>query len=174
MKTHVYNHLSETLIQYGVKYLFGMRVYPEMDASKIKPMTVHYETSAALMAYGYARVSGRPGVMTLNRPGTPNVIMGLTEAWNSSVPIIVLQDGLPIASEGKNALYAQDQIGMVRPVAKWIGDITDLATAPAMLTKAFRIATTGRPRPVVLNIRGVGSIVAPNQFVDVEPFCEPE
>jgi acetolactate synthase-1/2/3 large subunit len=172
MKAHVYKHLSEILVHYGVPQVFGMRIYPEMDPARIQPMNIHYETSGGLMAYGYARVSGKPGVMTLNRPGTMNVIMALTEAWNSSVPIIVLMEGLPVRSEGKNALYEQKQIAMVSPVAKWVGDVHDLTKAPEMLRKAFRVATTGRPGPVVLNLRGVGSFFTPDQHIEDEPYAE--
>jgi acetolactate synthase-1/2/3 large subunit len=174
VKDHVYNHLAKTLAGYGVECVFGMRVYPEMDLSRVRHVNMHHETSAALMAIGYARVSGKPGVITLNRAGTPNVIMGLAEAFNSSVPVIVLQDGLNVGLQGKNALYEHDQIGMVRPVSKWISDISDLSTAPFELRKAFRIATTGRPGPAVLNIRGVGSVFADNQWVEAEVSVEPE
>ncbi len=174
MKAHVYNHFAEILSQYGIPQIIGMRIFPEMDLSKIRPINIHHETSAGLIAYGYARISGKPGVITLNRPGTMNVIMALTEAWNSSVPIIVLMEGLAVTSVGKNALYEQDQIGMVKPVSKWIGDITDLSKAPEMLRKAFRIATTGRPGPVVLNIRGMGATFSVQHHIDSEPFAEPE
>ncbi|MFI5266569.1 MAG: thiamine pyrophosphate-binding protein [Chloroflexota bacterium] len=174
MKDHVYNHLARTLIGYGVECVFGMRVYHEMDLSRIRHINMHHETAGALMACGYARVSGKPGVLTLNRAGTGNVILGLAEAWNSSIPIIVLQDGLTVTLEGKNALYELDQIGLERPVTKWIGDVVDLTTAPTELRKAFRMATTGRPGPVVLNIRGVGSIFADNQWVEAETLVEPE
>jgi len=174
VKDHVYNHLWRTLAEYGTTCMFGMRVYPEMDTSRIRHINMHHESSAGLMACGYARVSGRPGVMTLNRAGTANVLMGLAEAWNSSIPIVVLQDGLTITQQGKNALYELDQIGIERPVTKWIGDVVDLRTAPELLRKAFRMATTGRPGPVVLNIRGVGSIFADNQWVEAEVTVEPE
>jgi acetolactate synthase I/II/III large subunit len=174
VKDHVYNHLWQTLAGYGTTCVFGMRVYHEMDVSRIRHINMHHETSAGLMACGYARASGRPGVMTLNRAGTANAIMGLAEAWNSSIPIIVLQDGLNVGQQGKNALYELDQMGLERPVAKWIGDVVDLSTAPAQLRKAFRMATTGRPGPVVLNIRGVGSMFADYQWVDAEVSAEPE
>ena len=174
MKDHVYNHLAKTLEGYGTTCVFGMRVYPEMDRSRIRHINMHHESAGGLMACGYARTSGRPGILTLNRAGTGNVIMGLAEAFNSSLPIIVLQDGLTVTLQGKNALYELDQIGLERPVTKWIGDVVDLSAAPAELRKAFRIATTGRPGPVVLNIRGVGSIFAPNQWVEAQVFSEPE
>ena len=174
MRDHVYNHLGRQLIGYGVECVFGMRVYHELDLSRIRHINMHHETAGALMACGYARVSGKPGVLTLNRAGTGNVILGLAEAWNSSIPVIVLQDGLTVTLQGKNALYELDQIGLERPVTKWIGDVVDLATAPAELRKAFRIATTGRPGPVVLNIRGVGSVFHDNQWIEAETLVEPE
>src|SRR5581483_6207436 len=159
---------------YGTTCVFGMRVYPEMDRSRIRHINMHHESAGGLMACGYARTSGRPGILTLNRAGTANVIMGLAEAFNSSLPIIVLQDGLTVTVQGKNALYELDQIGLERPVTKWIGDVVDLSAAPGMLRKAFRMATTGRPGPVVLNIRGVGSIFADYQWVEAEVSAEPE
>ena len=161
MKADIHAHLSAMLADYGVQYLFGMRIYEDLDTSRVRPINVHHETSAALMAYGYARVSGRPGVVTVNRAATPNVMMGLAEAHSSSVPVIVLLDGVPVAMEGKNAQFAQDQLGMLRPVTKWIGDATHLSMGPDMLAKAFRMATSGRPGPVVVSLRGAGTRVQP-------------
>ncbi|HEX6511149.1 MAG TPA: thiamine pyrophosphate-binding protein [Chloroflexota bacterium] len=174
MRDHVYTHLGKMLIDYGVECVFGMRIYHELDLSRIRHINMHHETSAALMACGYARVSGKPGVITLNRAGIANAITGMAEAFNSSIPIIVLQDGLSINLQGKNALYELDHLSIERPVTKWIGDVVDLATAPAELRKAFRIATTGRPGPVVLNVRGVGSIFHDYQWIEAEPSVEPE
>ena len=173
MNADVHEHLGSMLAGYGVTHLFGMRIYP-LELTQVRPICIHHEASAALMSYGYARVSGRPGVMTLNRAATPNALIGLAEAWTSSVPVIVLLDGIPIALEGKNAQFAQDQIGFLRPVTKWIGDVSDLSMAPDMLTKAFRIATTGRPRPVAVNLRGAGPVSNPNHRIDADPVCEPE
>ena len=62
--------VCETLSQYGVEYVFGMKIYTDLDVSRTRPIGIHYETSAELMAYGYARVSGKPGVAAINRPGT--------------------------------------------------------------------------------------------------------
>lgn len=173
MKADVHEHLSEMLAQYGVTHLFGMRVYP-LDRERVQQIVIHHEASAALMAYGYARVSGRVGVMSLNKAATPNAIMGLAEAWTSSVPVIVLQDGVPVVLEGRNAQFEQDQVGMMRPVTKWIGDVPDMSMAPEVLAKAFRVSSTGRPRPVVVNLRGAGPTVGPALEVDAEPRCEPQ
>ena len=174
MKADIHAHLSAMLADYGVQYLFGMRIYEDLDTSRVRPINVHHETSAALMAYGYARVSGRPGVVTVNRAATPNVMMGLAEAHSSSVPVIVLLDGVPVAMEGKNAQFAQDQLGMLRPVTKWIGDATHLSMGPDMLAKAFRMATSGRPGPVVVSLRGAGPVFNQGHIVEAEPVSEPE
>lgn len=173
-QAHVYARMAEALAGYGVTHLFGMRLYPELDPAKIRPVAAHHETSAALMAYAYARVSGKPGVMTLHRAATPNVLMGLAEAWQSSVPVIVLNDGVPHNREGRNALYAQDQVALLSPVTKWIADVADPEQAPEMLAKAFRIATTGRPGPVVVNLRGAGTVPTPDQVIDSPAIVEPD
>ena len=173
MTADVHEHLSEMLARYGVTHLFGMRVYP-LDRERVQQVVIHHEASAALMAYGYARVSGRVGVMSLNKAATPNAIMGLAEAWTSSVPVIVLQDGVPVALEGRNSQFEQDQVGMMRPVTKWIGEVPDLSMAPEVLAKAFRVSTTGRPRPVMVNLRGAGPMASPPVSFDGEPRCEPQ
>jgi acetolactate synthase-1/2/3 large subunit len=160
--------VCETLSQYGVEYVFGMRIYTDLDSSRTRPICIHYESTAELMAYGYARISGKPGVCAINRPGTPNALMGLAEAYNSSVPIIVLLDGLPIGLEGKNALYSYDQVAMTRPLAKWVAEVPVPAQMPEMLRKAFRIATSGRPGPVVLIPRGI----AEREISDAKLFAE--
>ncbi len=162
--------VCETLSQYGVEYVFGMRIYTDLDTSRTRVINIHYETSAELMAYGYARVSGRPGVAAINRPGTPNVPMGLAEAYNSSVPIIILLDGLPVGMDGKNALYSYDQVAILRPLAKWVAEVTVPAQMPEMLRKAFRIATSGRPGPVVLIPRGIAS----RELTEPRIFAEPQ
>ncbi len=161
--------VCETLAQYEVEYVFGMRIYTDLDTSRTRPINIHLESSAELMAYGYARVSGKPGVCAINRPGTPNALMGLAEAYNSSVPIIVLLDGLPIGMDGKNALYSYDQVALTRPLAKWVAEVPTPALMPEMLRKAFRIATSGRPGPVVLIPRGIEKREVPNPRIFAEP-----
>ena len=165
--------VCETLSAYGVEYVFGMRIYTDLDVSRTRPIGVHYEASAELMAYGFARISGKPGVCAINRPGTPNALMGLAEAYHSSVPIIVLLDGLPAAMEGKNALYAYDQVGMMKPVAKWVEEVDVPSQMPEKLRRAFRIATSGRPGPVVVIPKGIASqrIADPSIFAE-EQFAE--
>jgi len=159
-----------TLAEYGVEYVFGMRLYLDLDPSRTRIINIHYETSAVLMAYGYARVSGKPGVCAINRPGTPNILMGLAEAYRSSVPVIVLLDGLPEYMEGKNALYEYDQEALVKPLSKWVGTVSVPAAMPEMLRRAFSVATSGRPGQVVLIQRGIEA----REIDNPEIFCEPQ
>jgi acetolactate synthase-1/2/3 large subunit len=147
----------ELLSQYGVEYVIGMRLYLDLDTRRTRIINIHYETSAVLMAYAYARVSSKPGVCAINRPGTPNILMGLAEAYNSSVPVIVLLDGLPAKLQDKHALYAYDQVAMLRPLTKWIGEIYDAASTPEIMRRAFRMATSGRSGPVVVIQHGVAA-----------------
>lgn len=163
--------LTETLGLYDVRYAFGMKVYQEMVPDVTMPICIHHETSAALMAYGYARISGKPGVVTLNRAGTANVAMGMHEAWQSSVPLIVLMDGVAPSLVGKHSTYEHDTAGAVRTFSKAIIDAWRVESYPEQLRKAFRIATTGRPGPVVLNMRA-GSGAGPAE--EIEVYAEPE
>jgi acetolactate synthase-1/2/3 large subunit len=162
--------VCETLSQYGVEYVFGMRIYTDLDTARTRPINVHHEASAELMAYGYARIGGKPGVCAINRPGTPNALMGLAEAYNSSVPVVVLLDGLPPGLDGKHALYAHDQVGMMRTVAKWVAEVPLPEQMPEMLRRAFRVATSGRPGPVVLIPRGI----AEDSLSEPRIFAEPQ
>lgn len=164
--------IAETLALYDVKYTFGMRILEEADPAVTQPVLIHYESTAGLMGHGYARVSGKPAIVTLNRAGTANMVMGLHEPWQSSVPLILLMEGVSPAVAGKNALYESDYKGMMAPVTKAIIDAPTLASYPESLRKAFRAATTGRPRPVALHLipaggRGAGS------DQEVEVFAEP-
>lgn len=168
-KMTVEQAICEILSQYGVPYVFGMNIYTDLDTSRTRPINIHSEAAAILMAYGFARVSGRPGVAAINRAGSPNTVMGLAEAYNSSGPVIVLQDGQPLSAEGRNGLYAHDQVGFMKTVSKWIADVTVTSRAPDILRRAFRIATSGRPGPVVLNLRpGEEEIEAQ---LGAEPAC---
>src|SRR3954451_21473253 len=84
--------LSETLIQYGVEYVFGMRIIQEADPSILKPICIHHENTATFAAYAYSRISGKVGVAGINRPGNPNALLGMNEALRSSGAMVVLMD----------------------------------------------------------------------------------
>jgi acetolactate synthase I/II/III large subunit len=162
--------VCETLSQYGVEYVFGMRIYTDLDTTRTRPISIHYETTAELMAYGYARISGRPGVCAINRPGTPNALMGLAEAHHSSVPIIVLLDGSPPGMIGKHSLYEYDQVALVSSLAKAVIEVPNPAQMPELLRRAFRVATSGRPGPVVVIPRGITE----REISEPKLFAEPQ
>ncbi len=163
--------LPETLFRYGVKYVFGMRIIQEADPDVLVPISIHHENTATLMAYAYARVSGKVGVAAINRPGNPNALLGMHETLQSSGAMVVLMDGVPAALRGKHALYEMDTEQMVGAVAKAVVAAPTLSQYPERLRKAFRLASTGRPGPVVLNMTA-GFRRGDTSEPDVEVFAE--
>jgi len=149
--------LYEMIKQYGVKYVFGMDspelFYQEIDRSEVTPILIHHEAMGALMADGYARVTFRPGICCGNQgAGVSNLVTGLIESYNSSIPVIALAQAVPTYFEGKNAAQEFDQVSVFKPITKWVADIHDANRIPEIVRRAFRLATGGRPGPVVLNI----------------------
>ncbi|KPL08452.1 hypothetical protein AMJ86_00310 [bacterium SM23_57] len=149
--------LYQLLKGYGVKYLFGMdspeSLYKELNRDDIRPITVHDERTAAHMADGYARVTYRPGICTaIHGPGVTNLITGLAEAYVSCIPVIGLVSAVDLELVGKHAIQELDQVSLLKPVTKWVTRVETPDQVPEMLRKAFRIATTGKPGPVVLNL----------------------
>jgi acetolactate synthase-1/2/3 large subunit len=149
--------LYQLLKGYGVKFLFGMdspeSLYQEVDREAIRPITVHDERTAAHMADGYARVSFRPGLCTaIHGPGVTNLITGLAEAQVSCIPVIGLVSAVDAHLVGKHSIQELDQVSLLKPITKWVSRVETPDRVPEMLRKAFRVATTGKPGPVVLNL----------------------
>ncbi len=149
--------LCQLLKGYGVRFLFGMdspeSVYQELDREEIHPITVHDERAAAHMADGYARVSFRPGICTaIHGPGVTNLITGLAEAHACCVPVIGLVSAVDAELLGKHSIQELDQVSLLKPVTKWVTRVETPDRLPELVRKAFRVATSGRPGPVVLNL----------------------
>ncbi|MGO4738369.1 thiamine pyrophosphate-binding protein [Bosea sp. 2KB_26] len=147
--------LYETLKSYGVTCLFGMEdpihVFHAVDRAFTRIVTVRDEKHAAIMAHGYAQVTGRPGVCAATfGPGATNLITGLLEAQRSSVPVIALVQDHPLRLKNKNASSALDHAVALAPYVKDVTRIDAPEQAADAVRKAFRIATSGRPGPVVL------------------------
>lgn len=147
--------LYETLKSYGVTCLFGMEdpihVFHAVDRDFTKIVTVRDEKHAAIMAHGYAQVTGRPGVCAATfGPGATNLITGLLEAQRSSVPVIALVQDHPLRLKDKNASSALDHATALSPYVKNVTRIDAPEQAADAVRKAYRIATSGRPGPVVL------------------------
>ena len=149
----------ESLKKEGVEYLFGIpggaiidlhdALYRQDD---IKFILTRHEQAAVHMADGYARATGKPGVVLVTSgPGATNTITGLATAYMDSVPIIVFTGQVPTPLIGNDAFQEADIVGMSRSCTKYnflVKDVNELATT---IKKAFHIATTGRPGPVLID-----------------------
>ncbi|MGX1790844.1 thiamine pyrophosphate-binding protein [Bosea sp. NPDC055332] len=147
--------LYATLKSHGVTCLFGMEdpihVFHAVDRSFTRIVTVRDEKHAAIMAHGYAQVTGRPGVCAATfGPGATNLITGLLEAQRSSVPVVALVQDHALRLKNKHASSALDHAVALSPYVKEVIRIDMPEQAGDAVRKAFRIATTGRPGPVVL------------------------
>ncbi len=152
--------LHDTFVGYGVKYVFGMdspeTFYEAVEKNKraIKPITIHQETMGALMATGYSQVSSKPSVCFGDHgAGATNLVTGIAEAWKSSIPVIAITGGIPESLERKNAAQDVEQVELFRPISKLVIDVMSPDKMSETVRLAFRVATSGRPGPVVLNIR---------------------
>ena len=153
--------LLRSLKQHGVDTVFGYpggAIMPIYDAlldhkDSIRHVLVRHEQGAAHAAQGYARVSGRVGVaFATSGPGATNLITGIADAMIDSTPtvFVVAQVASPLL--GSDAFQEADMINMTAPITKWNFQITDPAEIAGAVSKAFYIASTGRPGPVLLEI----------------------
>lgn len=149
----------ESLIAEGVDVIFGYpggAILPTYDAlldSKIKHVLVRHEQGAAHMAEGYARVTGKPGVvMVTSGPGATNAVTGIADAYMDSTPLVVLSGQVATGLIGNDAFQEADIVGITRPCTKHnylVKDIRDLAR---IIKEAFYVAGSGRPGPVVIDL----------------------
>ena len=151
--------VMQSLEKLGVEYIFGypggaaMPLFDAMFDSSIQFILVRHEQGATHMADGYARATGKPGVVLVTSgPGATNTVTGLLTAHMDSIPIIVIcgQQILPML--GKDAFQEADVFGITAPVVKHSYLIKDPNDAPRIVNEAFHIATTGRPGPVLIDI----------------------
>ncbi|MGR3513899.1 MAG: acetolactate synthase 3 large subunit [Paracoccaceae bacterium] len=144
----------------GVEVVFGypggavLPIYDEIfQQNEIRHVLVRHEQGAVHMAEGYARSSGKPGVVLVTSgPGATNAVTGLTDALMDSIPIVVLTGQVPTFMIGNDAFQEADTVGITRPCTKhnWLVKETD-RLAPVM-HEAFHVATSGRPGPVLVDI----------------------
>src|SRR6201747_2245967 len=152
--------LIETLTDLGVEVVFGYpggAVLPIYDAifkqDRIRHILVRQEGGAAHAAEGYARSTGKPGVVLVTSgPGATNAVTGITDALMDSIPIVVITGQVPTHLIGTDAFQECDTIGITRHCTKHNYLVKDVADLPRILHEAFHIATTGRPGPVVIDI----------------------
>src|SRR5436190_2365236 len=152
--------IVRALIDHGVKHIFGypggavLPIYDEIfQQSEVQHILVRHEQGAGHAAEGYARSTGRPGVVLVTwGPGATNMVTALTDALMDSIPVVCLTGQVPTHLIGNDAFQECDTIGITRPCTKhnWlVRDVNDLAR---VIHEAFYVATTGRPGPVVVDI----------------------
>ena len=114
---------------------------------------VRHEQGATHMAEGYAKATGKPGVVLVTSgPGATNTVTGITDAYMDSIPIVVFTGQVPSHLIGNDAFQEADTIGITRSITKWSCLVTEVSEIAPVIRKAFHIATTGRPGPVVVDL----------------------
>ncbi|MEJ2410093.1 MAG: biosynthetic-type acetolactate synthase large subunit [Novosphingobium sp.] len=154
------NILVESLVRQGVEFVFGYpggAVLPIYDAlfgeERIRHILVRHEAGAAHAAEGYARSTGKPGVVLVTSgPGATNAVTGIADAFLDSIPLVVITGQVPTALIGSDAFQEADTIGISRHCTKHNYLVKDPADLAAVVDEAFQIATTGRPGPVLIDI----------------------
>ena len=152
--------LVEALCDLGVEIVFGYpggAVLPIYDAlfrsGRIKHILVRHEQAATHAAEGYARSTGKPGVVLVTSgPGATNAVTGITDALMDSIPMVVITGQVPTALIGSDAFQEADTVGITRHCSKHNYLVKDPARLGAVIHEAFHIATSGRPGPVVVDI----------------------
>ncbi|MCL1091176.1 acetolactate synthase 3 large subunit [Shewanella profunda] len=152
--------IVRSLIDEGVKHVFGYpggSVLDIYDALHVIPgiehILVRHEQAAVHMADGYARATGKVGVVLVTSgPGATNAITGIATAYMDSIPLVVLSGQVPSNLIGNDAFQECDMIGISRPVVKHSFLVQDPKQIPEIIKKAFYIASTGRPGPVVVDL----------------------
>ena len=149
----------QSLLDEGVEYVFGypggsvLDIYDAIHQSSLNHVLVRHEQGAVHMADGYARSTGKVGcVLVTSGPGATNAITGILTAYTDSVPLVIITGQVPSSLIGTDAFQECDMIGISRPVVKHSFMIQDPQEIPETIKKAFYIASTGRPGPVVIDI----------------------
>ena len=150
----------EALERAGVEYVFGypggacMPIFDALfDSKKLKLILVRHDQGAAHMADGYARATGKPGVVLVTSgPGATNTVTGLLTAQMDSSPILVLTGQTLTPNLGKDAFQEGDIFGITMPVVKHSYLVKQVNDLPRIMTEAFYISSTGRPGPVLVDL----------------------
>src|SRR3982751_808844 len=151
--------LLDTLVALGVDAIFGypggavLPVYDALHAEpRIRHILVRHEQAAVHAAEGYARSTGKPGVVIVTSgPGVSNTITGLLDAMSDSIPVICISGQVALPSIGTNAFQECDALGLSRSVTKWNAQIRRREDVAALIHKAFVVATGDRPGPVLID-----------------------
>ncbi len=153
--------IVETLIEQGVTHVFGYPggyIIDTFDAlylyrDKIKQILTSHEQGACHAADGYARSTGKVGVvMSTSGPGATNLVTGIATAYMDSVPIVAITGNVPLSSLGRDSFQEVDITGVTMPITKHNFIVKDISELADTLREAFRIAQSGRPGPVLVDV----------------------
>ncbi len=152
--------LVQSLKDEGVEYIFGypggavLHLYDALfKQDAVKHILVRHEQGATHAADGYARATGKPGVVLVTSgPGATNAITGIATAYMDSIPMVVISGQVPSSVIGSDAFQEVDMVGISRPCVKHNFLVKDVNQIAETVKKAFYVATTGRPGPVVVDI----------------------
>ncbi len=171
--------IADMLKGYEVTHVFHVpavmrTAFAEMERrTDIKRLHVHGEKSAAYMADGYARASGKPGICGAQVIGALNLAAGLRDAWLAHSPVIAITGGRDPKTKFRKVYQEVDDVPAFEPVTKFNATIDDVARLPDMIRQAFRTAVTGCPGPVHLQFRGNEGQLDADE-ADMEPLVEPQ
>ncbi|ABC63195.1 biosynthetic-type acetolactate synthase large subunit [Erythrobacter litoralis] len=152
--------LVDCLVREGVEFVFGypggavLPIYDELFGDeRVRHILVRHEAGAAHAAEGYARSTGKPGVVLVTSgPGATNAVTGIADAYMDSIPLVVITGQVPTPLIGTDAFQEADTVGITRHCTKHNYLVKDPDQLGPVLREAFRIATTGRPGPVLVDI----------------------
>jgi len=144
----------------GVEFVWGypggsvLFIYDEIfKQDKFEHILVRHEQAAVHAADGYARATGKVGVaLVTSGPGVTNAVTGIATAYTDSIPLVIISGNVPTYAIGEDAFQEADTVGITRPVVKHNFLVKDVKDLPLVLKKAFHIAQTGRPGPVLIDI----------------------
>ncbi len=149
----------DVLLEEGVDTVFGlpggaiMEVYDALFDAPLKNILARHEQAASHMADGYARATGKVGVvLATSGPGATNLVTGIATAYMDSVPMVAITGQVPTHYIGTDAFQEADVVGITRPITKHNFLVTDIKDLALILRQAFYIARTGRPGPVLVDI----------------------
>jgi acetolactate synthase-1/2/3 large subunit len=171
--------LADMLQAYDVTHVFMVpavvrKTFAEMETrTRIKRLHVHSEATAAYMADGYARASGKPGICMAQVIGALNLAAGLRDAWLAHSPVVAVTGGRDPKTKFRKVYQEIDDMPAFEPVTKFNATVDDVARIPDMLRQAFRVATTGTPGPVHLQFRGNEGQLD-QETAEMEPLVEPQ
>ena len=169
--------LAEMLQGYGVTHVFMVpailrRTLAEMERrTTIRRVHTHAEKSAAYMADGYARASGRPGLCMAQVVGALNLAAGLRDAYLAHAPVIAITGGRDPHTKYRKAYQDLDDVPAFEPVTKFNATVDEVARIPDMIRQAFRVAVSGCPGPVHLQLRGNEGQIDEEE-AEMEALCD--